>query len=73
MIIKNGIQEIMKHEDPTARDKSPTLNTPQKRILFIQPNLHPPGGGEAVAAWFIEALKDEYDLTLLTWTPIDFA
>ena len=64
---------MMKPEDTTAGDKSPTLNSLQKRILFIQPNLNPPGGAEALVAWMIEALKDEYDLTLLTWTPVDFA
>ncbi|MBT5872093.1 MAG: glycosyltransferase family 4 protein [Candidatus Latescibacteria bacterium] len=47
------------------------MTTLRKRILFIQPNVRPPGGAEALAAWMIEALKDEYDLTLLTWTPVD--
>jgi len=29
------------------------------------------GGGEAVAAWTLEALKDQYDLTVLTWEAAD--
>jgi glycosyltransferase involved in cell wall biosynthesis len=49
------------------------MNLSRKRILIIQPSLQPPGGGNNVAAWTIEALKREYRLTVLTWTPIDLA
>jgi glycosyltransferase involved in cell wall biosynthesis len=42
-----------------------------KRILFVQPVVAPPGGGEGLAAWLIEALKRDYRLTLLTWRPVD--
>ncbi|PYM27380.1 MAG: hypothetical protein DMD78_02130 [Candidatus Rokuibacteriota bacterium] len=41
------------------------------RILFLQPSLSPPGGGNGVAAWMLQALKDEHELTVLTWTAID--
>ena len=44
-----------------------------KRILFVQPVVAPPGGGEGLAAWLIEALKRDYRLTVLTWEPVDFA
>ncbi len=40
-----------------------------KRVLIVQPSIEPPGGGNGVAAWIIEALKDQHDLTLLTWRP----
>jgi glycosyltransferase involved in cell wall biosynthesis len=43
-----------------------------KRVLLVQPNLHPPGGGNTVAAWIIEALKTDYSVSLLTWKPPDF-
>jgi len=43
-----------------------------KRVLFVQPNLQPPGGGNTVANWIIEALKREYNVSLLTWKPPDF-
>jgi glycosyltransferase involved in cell wall biosynthesis len=43
-----------------------------KRILFVQPVVAPPGGGEGLGAWMIEALKRDYRLTLLTWQPVDF-
>jgi len=43
-----------------------------KRILFVQPEIAPPGGGEGLAAWLVEALKRDYRLTLLTWEPVDF-
>ena len=46
---------------------------PSKTILLIQPSLQPPGGGNGVAAWMIDALKDDYAITVLTWRPIDLA
>ncbi len=39
------------------------------RVLLVQPSLTTRGGGSAVAAWMIEALKREHRLTLLTWRP----
>jgi glycosyltransferase involved in cell wall biosynthesis len=42
------------------------------RILFAQPSLQPPGGGQGVAAWMLEALRDEYDVTVLTAERVDF-
>ena len=33
----------------------------------MQPQLDPPGGGNAVAAWMLQALRDEYELELLCW------
>ena len=41
------------------------------RILFAQPSLQPPGGGNAVAAWMVQALENEHELTLLTWSGLD--
>jgi glycosyltransferase involved in cell wall biosynthesis len=38
-----------------------------KRVLFVQPSIQPPGGGNGVAAWMMEALKAENRVTLLTW------
>lgn len=43
----------------------------RKRLLFVQPSLQPPGGGNSVAAWMIQALRDDYDVTVLSWVPID--
>lgn len=33
--------------------------------------MQPPGGGNGVAAWFLQALVDEYDVTVLSWWPVD--
>ena len=44
-----------------------------KKILVVQLSLQPPGGGNVVAAWVIEALKQEHVVSVLTWTPIDLA
>jgi glycosyltransferase involved in cell wall biosynthesis len=39
--------------------------------LIVQPSLQPPGGGNGVCAWAVQALRDAYALTLLTWMPVD--
>src|SRR5690349_13583568 len=43
----------------------------KETILLIQPSLGPPGGAAGVAAWMIEALRGEYDITVLTWDAVD--
>jgi len=42
-----------------------------RRILFVQPSFQPPGGGNGVAAWMLEALRGRHALRALTWTPLD--
>ena len=37
------------------------------RILLVQPSIAPPGGGNLVAAWMLEALRTEHRVTLLAW------
>src|SRR4051794_7948916 len=41
------------------------------RVLFAQPSLQPPGGGNGVAAWMLQALHDRFDVTLLTFERFD--
>ena len=43
----------------------------RKKILVIQPNLQPPGGGQSVCAWMLQALRDSYDVSVLSWRPVD--
>jgi glycosyltransferase involved in cell wall biosynthesis len=43
------------------------------RVLFMQPSIGPPGGGNLVAAWMIEALREEHRVTLLARDPPDLA
>ncbi len=43
-----------------------------KRVLFLQPSLQPPGGGNGVGAWMLEALKHDHTVSLLTWAAPDF-
>lgn len=43
----------------------------RRRVLLVQPHFAPIGGGEVVAAWTLEALKDRHDVTVLSWTPVD--
>ena len=43
----------------------------RKKILLTQYTLQPPGGGNAVATWILEALKDLNEVTVLTWVPFE--
>ena len=42
-----------------------------RRVLLVQPSMQPPGGGNGVAAWVLQALAGAHDVTVLSWTPID--
>jgi glycosyltransferase involved in cell wall biosynthesis len=44
----------------------------RRKVLFVQTTLQPPGGANTVAAWAIEALKNEHSVSLLTWKHPDF-
>lgn len=37
---------------------------------MIQPSLQPPGGGNGVAAWMLQALAPVHDVTVLSWQPV---
>jgi glycosyltransferase involved in cell wall biosynthesis len=49
----------------------PAEPTTMARILLLQPSLQPPGGGNGVAAWMLQALIERYDVTLHTCTPFE--
>jgi glycosyltransferase involved in cell wall biosynthesis len=42
-----------------------------KRVLLVQPSMQPPGGGNGVAAWVLQALVAEHEVTVLSWKPVD--
>jgi glycosyltransferase involved in cell wall biosynthesis len=42
-----------------------------KRVLLVQPSLQPPGGGNGVAAWVLQALVPCCRVTVLTWRPVE--
>jgi glycosyltransferase involved in cell wall biosynthesis len=42
-----------------------------KRVLLVQPSMQPPGGGNGVAAWVLQALVPVHDVTVLSWRPVD--
>ena len=44
-----------------------------RRALVIDPGLDSPGGGTCVAAYVLRALREDFEVTLLTWNPVDFA
>jgi glycosyltransferase involved in cell wall biosynthesis len=43
------------------------------RILALHPRGVACGGGDLVATWMLEALKDEHQLSVLAWEPLDLA
>ena len=45
----------------------------RRRVLLVQPSMQPPGGGNGVAAWMLQALAAEHDVTVLSWWPVDVA
>jgi glycosyltransferase involved in cell wall biosynthesis len=44
-----------------------------KRVLLVQPSMQPPGGGNGVAAWVLQALVGRYRVTVLSWRPVEIA
>jgi len=43
-----------------------------KRVLLVQPSVQPPGGGNGVAAWVLQALVSAgHRVTVLSWQPVD--
>ena len=42
-----------------------------KRVLLVQPSLQPPGGGNGVAAWVLQALAAAHRVTVLSWRPVE--
>ena len=42
-----------------------------RQVLLVQPSLQPPGGGNGVASWMLQALAAEYHVTVLSWRPVD--
>ncbi len=43
----------------------------RRRVLIVQPSMQPPGGGNGVAAWVLQALVAEHDVTVLSWRPVE--
>ena len=43
----------------------------RRKVLLVQPSMQPPGGGNGVAAWMLQALAPEHDVTVLSWWPVD--
>src|SRR5205823_2941286 len=45
----------------------------KKRVLVVHPYLTAAGGANSVAAWALQALREEYDVSLATLAPVDVA
>lgn len=44
---------------------------PGRRVLLVQPSMQPPGGGNGVAAWVLQALVPEHRVSVLSWMPVE--
>lgn len=44
-----------------------------KTVLMLQNNMNPPGGANTVALWMLEAIKSDFDVTVLTWEAVDYS
>jgi glycosyltransferase involved in cell wall biosynthesis len=42
-----------------------------RRVLLVQPSLQPPGGGNGLAAWMLQALVRQHRVTVLSWWPVN--
>jgi glycosyltransferase involved in cell wall biosynthesis len=42
-----------------------------RRILFVQPSIQPPGGGNGLAAWMLQALVPKHHVTVLSWCAVE--
>lgn len=60
---------VSQNVEADAGEQSAVKHRP--RVLIVQPNVQPPGGGPGVAAWAITALQDEFALDVLTWVPLE--
>ena len=45
----------------------------KRPILVFHTRPNPPGGGQAVLAWALQTLQSDYDVTLLSWFPPQWA
>ncbi|HVA32763.1 MAG TPA: FkbM family methyltransferase [Candidatus Baltobacteraceae bacterium] len=43
----------------------------KRRLLLVHDAFTAPGGGNAVGAWALQALRESFDVTLLAWAPPD--
>jgi glycosyltransferase involved in cell wall biosynthesis len=41
------------------------------RALVLHPSLKSPGGSSCLTAWALQALRDDFDVTLLSWTDVE--
>lgn len=72
--LHNELEVVKDHAQATRVGgalRADAAQAPMKRILIVASKLEPPGGGEGLLAWIIEALKHDYRLTVLTWTAPD--
>lgn len=43
----------------------------RRRVLLVQPSLQPPGGGNGVASWILQALVPDHEVLVASWRPVE--
>ena len=67
---EHGAAAVRRHARAVARcPRRPRDSTDMRRVLLVQPSMQPPGGGNGVAAWMLQALAREHHVTVLSWRP----
>ena len=69
-----GVPDTRESAPVPARDprREPAATGPAARPrVLVAAYLHPPGGGSAVGAWTVQALRGPYALSVLTWDGVD--
>jgi glycosyltransferase involved in cell wall biosynthesis len=41
------------------------------RVLVLHPSLRSPGGSSCLTAWALQSLREDFDVTLLSWTGVE--
>lgn len=68
MTVDTAVNDALTYPAPSSPAQR-SMN--RKRVLIVQPSLQPPGGGNAVAAWVLEALRDDCEVSLLSWRHVE--
>lgn len=71
-----GHVQAMMHRDRSRRtpnDESLSSTNLSGKIAVVHPGTRWRGGAGAVAAWSLQALKDDHDITLFTFAPVSVA
>lgn len=65
------LSAVARSAEVAGTDGAERALKPRRRVLLVQPSMQPPGGGNGVAAWVLQALVPVHRVTVLSWTPVE--